>query len=71
MLLCVTQVQELSLRLTPTEPKLTIAAVSCRVTQGVLYTHRSNYLHALITVAPDMLALGAGAQQCAAGRQTC
>lgn len=28
--------------------------------QGVLYTHRSNYLHALITVAPDMLALGAG-----------
>lgn len=27
--------------------------------KGVLYTHRSNYLHALITVAPDMLALGA------------
>lgn len=32
----------------------------CRCVQGVLYTHRSNYLHALITVAPDMLALGAG-----------
>jgi hypothetical protein len=28
--------------------------------KGVLYTHRSNYLHALITTTPDMLALGAG-----------
>jgi hypothetical protein len=31
------------------------------VLQGVLYTHRSNYLHAIITTTPDMLALGAGA----------
>jgi hypothetical protein len=38
--------------------RLCVVLVLC--VQGVLYTHRSNYLHALITVAPDMLALGAG-----------
>jgi fatty-acyl-CoA synthase len=27
--------------------------------QGVRYTHRSNFLHALITTAPDALALSA------------
>eukprot|EP00878_Enallax_costatus_P015485 GHUV01016220.1.p1 GENE.GHUV01016220.1~~GHUV01016220.1.p1 ORF type:complete len:332 (+),score=59.55 GHUV01016220.1:178-1173(+) len=27
--------------------------------KGVLYTHRSNYLHALITIGPDSLCLGA------------
>jgi hypothetical protein len=26
----------------------------------VLYTHRSNFLHALVTVTSDMLAIGAG-----------
>jgi hypothetical protein len=36
------------------------AAMPALCWQGVLYTHRSNYLHALITVSPDMLALSAG-----------
>jgi hypothetical protein len=32
----------------------------CCHLQGVRYTHRSNFLHALITTAPDALALSAG-----------
>jgi hypothetical protein len=31
----------------------------CHLLQGVRYTHRSNFLHALITTAPDALALSA------------
>jgi acyl-CoA synthetase (AMP-forming)/AMP-acid ligase II len=31
----------------------------CHLSQGVRYTHRSNFLHALITTAPDALALSA------------
>lgn len=27
--------------------------------QGVLYTHRSNFLHAMVTIGPDSLCLGA------------
>lgn len=32
---------------------------SCAVhVQGVVYTHRSNWLHALMVVAPDALSIG-------------